>query len=256
MNLKVDGVSAARRVACFAVLAALCFAGCSEWYVKYTDINDAIQASANVERRLEKINGKYILGATDSVQLIVRNGPNLSGGHTIRPDGYVTLELIGDIYIEGMTSMQVADVLTKALQVYIRDVDVTVRITGFNSKKYYMFGETGPGEKPFDGDVTVLKAFGRSGGVSTRAAWDRIRLVRATPNTRQIFKINLREIVKEGNWDCNIQVQSNDVIYVPPTDMARIGYFLDNLLFPFRSVMGAMNTFTSFGALGGGGGGF
>jgi len=252
MNLSVDGIPALRRAVCFALLLALCCAGCADWYVTYTDINDAIRASENVERRLEKINGKYILGATDSIQLIVRNGPNLSGSHTIRPDGYITLELIGDIYIEGMTSMQVADVLTKALQVYIRDVDVTVRVTGFNSKKYYMFGETSPGEKPFDGDVTVLKAFGRSGGVSTRAAWDRIRLVRATPNTRQIFKINLREIVKEGKWDCNIQLQANDVIYVPPTDMARIGYFLDNLLFPFRSVLGAMNTFTSFGGRGGG----
>ncbi len=210
---------------------------------QYTDINAAVLASANVERRLEKINGRYRIGATDAIQVHVRNGPELSGGHSIRPDGYITVSLLGDIYLEGMTPMQAAEVLTKALQVYIRDVDVMVRVTGFNSKKYFMFGETpGTGQHSFDGDVTVLSAFGRARGVTTRAAWDRIRLVRATATTRQIFKINLADIVKEGRWESNIQLKANDVVYVPPTYLARIGYVIDSVLFPFRSLFGAMAT--------------
>jgi len=227
-------------------LAALLATGCSG--VEYTDINAAVLASRNVERRLEKINKRYRLGATDSVQIIVRNGPELSGQHSIRPDGYITLQLLGDIYIEGMTPMQAADVLTTALQVYIREVDVTVRVTGFNSKKYFMFGEIpGVGQQVFDGDVTVLSAFGRSRGVTNRAAWERIRLVRATPTTRQIFKINLADIVKTGRWETNVQLKANDIIYVPPTYLARIGYVIDSVLFPFRSLLGAMYTFERFG---------
>jgi len=223
---------------------ALSFAGCAG--SGYTDINSAVLASENVERRLEKINGKYILGATDVVQLTVRNEGSLSGSHTIRPDGNITLDLLGDIYIEGMTPMQTADMLTRALQVYIRDVDITVRVVGFNSKKYFVFGETpGVGEQVFDGDITVLRAFGRAKGVTTRAAWDRIRVVRATTTTRQIFKINLSDIVKDGRWDTNIQLKANDVIYVPPTYLARVGYFIDNLLFPFKSILGAMGTFNT-----------
>jgi polysaccharide export outer membrane protein len=230
-----------------AALAAL-GAGCRSF--EYTDINAAVLASANVERRLEKINGRYILGATDSIQLIIPQYGNLSGGHTIRPDGYITLELLGDIYIEGYTPMQAADVLARSLQTYIRDVEgVTVRVTGFNSKRYYMFGETpGVGEQVFTGDVTVLSAFGRARGVTNRAAWDRIRLVRATTTTRQIFKINLSDIVKYGDWRTNVQLKANDVVYVPPTYLARVGYFLDNLLFPFRSVLGAMGTFNQVSA--------
>lgn len=218
----------------------------------YTDINSAILASENVERRLEVINGKYTVGAMDSIQVIVRNVPDLSGTHVIRPDGNITLELLGDIYVEGMTAMQIADVLTEALRKYVIDADVTVRPTSFNSKKYYMFGEVGSvGEKPFDGDINVLKAFGRAGGVTQRAAWDRIRVIRATKDTRQVFRINLADIVKEGRWQTNIQLKANDVVYVPPTDVARVGYFLDNILFPFRSVLGAASTFTSLGAMGG-----
>ena len=227
-------------------LAALLATGCSG--VEYTDINAAVLASSNVERRLDKINKRYRLGATDAVQIIVRNGPELSGQHSIRPDGYVTLQLLGDIYIEGMTPMQAADVLTTALQVYIREVDVTVRVVGFNSKKYFMFGETpGVGQHAFDGDVTVLSAFGRARGVTTRAAWDRIRLVRATATTRQIFKINLADIVKTGRWETNVQLKANDVIYVPPTVLARIGYVIDSVLFPVRSLIGAMFTVQNVG---------
>jgi len=234
-------------------LAALLLAGCAG--VEYTDINNAVLASENVERRLEKINGRYRLGATDMIGVVVRNGPELSGVHVLRPDGNVTLQLIGDVYVEGMTPMQAGDVLTKALQVYIRDVDVTVRVTGFNSKKYFMFGETsGVGEHVFDGDITVLRAFGRARGVTTRAAWDRIRLVRATTTTRQVFKVNLRDIVKLGDWETNVQLKANDVVYIPPTVLARVGYFIDNLLFPFRSVLGAATTLEQFGGVGGTGG--
>jgi polysaccharide biosynthesis/export protein len=233
-------------VALLAGLALAALSGCSG--VEYSEISDAVLASENVERRLEQINGRYIVGATDSIQLLVTNGPGLSGGHTIRPDGYITLELIGDIYVEGMVPMKIADVLTKALQVYIRDVDVTVRVTGFNSKKYYMFGETGGvGEHAFDGDVTILRAFARARGVTTRAAWDRIRLVRASTRTRQIFKINLQDIITRGEWDTNVQLKANDIVYVPPTVLARIGYLIDNILFPFRSIFGTVRTFNAVG---------
>jgi len=235
----------ARAVALACAFAALTAAGCG---VEYTNINDAVVVSANVERRLEKINEKYKLGATDQILVIVRDQTSQSTQHAIRPDGNVTLELVGDIYVEGLTPMQAADDIAKALQVYVREVDVTVRVTGFNSKRFYMFGETqGVGAWPFDGDVTVLDAFGRARGVTQRAAWDRIRLVRATPNTRQVFKINLADIVKSGDWQTNLQLKTNDVLYIPPTYLARVGYFVDNLLFPFRPVFNAMNMFQSFG---------
>lgn len=228
------------------LLASTFLTGCKS--VPYTDINAAVLASENVERRLEKINGKYKLGATDVVAINVRNQGDISGSHTIRPDGNVTVDLIGDIYIEGMTPMQAADVIAKSLQVYVRDVDVLIRVTGFNSKKYFVFGETsGVGEQVFDGDITVLRAIGRARGVTTRAAWDRVRLVRATPTTRQVFKINLAHIIKEGQWDTNVQLQANDVLYIPPTNLARVGYAIDSVLFPIRSILGAIGTFNSVG---------
>ncbi|MFW6158586.1 MAG: polysaccharide biosynthesis/export family protein [Planctomycetota bacterium] len=246
MIRKYGRVAGAGMVLVVVGLIALGATGCSS--VDYNNINDAVLATGNVRRRLEVINGRYILGAMDAIRVKVANGPGLSGGHTIRPDGYITLDLVGDVYVEGMTPMTAADALARALRVYIRDVDVTVWVTGFNSKQYFMFGETpGKGAKPFTGDVTVLAAFARAGGVTNRAAWDRIRLVRATRTNRQIFKINLGEIVKQGQWDTNVQVKANDVIYVPPTHMAKVGYFLDNLLFPFRSVLGAMSTVRSVG---------
>ena len=224
-----------------AAIALLACVGCAG--KQYTDIKTAILASSNVERRLDKINGIYRLGATDSIQVLVSNAGDLSGQHQIRPDGYITLQLINDIYVEGMTPMQAADVLTKALKVYVREADVTVRVTGFNSKKYFMFGETpGTGQQTFDGDVTVLSAFGRARGVTTRAAWDRIRLVRATTTTRQIFKINLADIVKDGRWETNVQLKANDILYVPPTYLARVGYVINSVMFPVTSAFSAIRT--------------
>ena len=246
MSLRINGNLAAPAALLVAALALLTSAGC--YNVQYTDINAAVLATANVDRRLEQINGRYILGATDGIQLTVSDGGGLSGVHTIRPDGYITLDLIGDIYIEGMTPMQAAQALTQALQQFIIDGDVTVRVTGFNSKKYYMFGETnGVGEHAFDGDVTILRAFARAKGVTVRAAWDRIRLVRANTRTRQIFKVNLQDIVTRGEWATNVQLKANDVVYVPPTVLARIGYLINHILFPFRSIFGTVTTFNPTG---------
>ena len=226
----------------FVLLAAtfLACVGCST--KEYTDIKTAIVASKNIPRRLDKINGRYVLGATDGIRVEVANSPELSGQHQIRPDGYITLKLVGDVYVEGMTPMQAGATLMKALRVYIREAEVTVTVTGFNSKKYYMFGETpGTGAHIFDGDVTVLRAFGRARGVTTRAAWDRIVLVRATATTRQVFKINLADIVKDGRWETNVQLKANDIVYVPPTHLARVGYVVNSILFPITSAFRLTN---------------
>lgn len=225
-----------------ALVAACLLAGCNG--VEYNRIDEAVRFSETVERRLEKINQKYRLGAMDQIQVNVAGAPNVSGGHTIRPDGNITIEDIQDVYVEGMTPMQAADVVGKELAQLYREVSVTVRVTGFNSKKFYMFGEVNTvGEFAFDGDVTILAAFGRARGITTRAAWDRIRLVRATTNTRQVYKINLADIVTQGDWETNLQMKANDVVYIPPTYLARVGYLIDNVLFPFRSLFGAFATF-------------
>ena len=221
----------------------VCLGGCDS--VEYNRINEAVRADG-VERRLEKINGTYRLGATDGIAVAVPNAPNLSSGHTIRPDGNITLEGIGDVYIEGMVPMDAAKVIADKLKIYYVDVDVTVTVTGFNSKKYYIFGESnGTGDFIFDGDVDVLRAFGRARGVTTRAAWDRIRIVRATSRTRQIYQVNFSDIAKDGKWTTNIPILANDVIYVPPTFLARVGYFLDNILFPFRNIFSTAATIQS-----------
>jgi polysaccharide export outer membrane protein len=225
----------------FLLLVAVGASGC----VTYTPPESAVLASANIERRLEQINGRYIVGAGDQVQLLVRNGPGLSGSHRVAPDGYITLELVGDLYIEGMTSPQIGDVIEGALKNYIRDVDVTCRVTAFNSKQYYLYGETSPGSRPYTGDVTVLKALGDNRFVTRRAAWDRVRLIRATPTTRQIFHVHLRDIVIRGQWETNFQLKADDVLYVPPTILARIGYFVDNILFPFRSIFQTVYTYNN-----------
>jgi polysaccharide export outer membrane protein len=154
----------------------------------------------------------YLIGPGDVVGVKVWKEQEISGSYQVRPDGKITLPLIGEIQAGNLTPLQLTEQLTKALGEYINKPDVTVSIIAVLSKKYYITGEVNrPGAYPLVVPVTVMEALSNSGGFREFANKKKIVIMRGT----QRIKFNYNDVVKGKNLDSNILVQDGDQIYVP-----------------------------------------
>ena len=195
----------------------------------------------DVENRLEAINGTYVLSPPDGVSITVNDNPDLNTGAIIRPDGNITFPLLGDVYIEGLTPLEVREKIHKLLGRYLKDLpeeSVSVQVVAFNSKKVYIY-DYGGGirEIPFTGNLTVLDAITQSGLLSRTSNQRRITVIRGESDTvekPQRLTVNLKKIIKEGKTAKNIVLRPNDVIYIPPTLSGRLGFIVQDILNPVK----------------------
>ena len=116
-----------------------------------------------------------------------------------------------------------------------------MEVTGYNSKHLYVYGEVGrEGQVAYTGMQTVSSVIGEVGGVTRRAATGRVRVIRGDPDKPDMFEVDLGALLFEGETRQDVSLAENDVVYVPPTRWAWVGYQIEALLFPFRSALGAV----------------
>lgn len=174
----------------------------------------------------------YRVGASDVVNVEVRGQTDLNKSAVVRPDGKITMVLLGDIYVSGMTSEEIDDKLTRSYSEYLVGPDVTVSVVGFNSQQVYVWGEVARvGPQPYTGELTIMEALNRSGGLLGRAEPKAIQVAR----NGKVWKVNLDDIVINGKQDQNMYLQPGDVVFVPLNGFARMGFAMDNVFYPLRS---------------------
>ncbi len=220
-------------------LSLFIHAGCTTYDVVQSDLSQPTG-----EKRLEVINGKYKIAPPDVIEIAVQDNPEIGTRSVIRPDGNVFIPLLGDIYVEGLTPLQVRGEMHKLLGRYMKDLpleSISVQILAFNSKVVYVhsYGAGGISAVPFTGDFTVLDAITQSGFLTRNDNLKKIRVVRGVndPDKKsQVFAVNVYDIIKKGRAEYNMILRTNDVIYIPPTFLGRIGYKLQDLLFPVKPV--------------------
>ncbi len=221
------------------------YVGCSSTEKKQIDkiVVNEMQTQRDVENRLEVINGKYILAPPDVIEITIDDNPELQTTATIRPDGNIFFPLLGDVYADGLTPLQLRGKIHEMLGKYLRDIPeeaVSISVIGFNSKRVYVhsFG-SGIQEIPFTGNLTVLDAIGRSGLLSRLSNQRKIRIVRGERDPEKNPKkliLNLNEITKHGHAEKNIILKPNDIVYIPAKFSTRIGFAVQSLLFPMQPI--------------------
>jgi protein involved in polysaccharide export with SLBB domain len=190
----------------------------------------AVAAKENVPL---KASPDYRMGAGDVLTIEVRGQPDLTKTAVVRPDGKVTLVLLDDVFVQGLTTAEIDDKVTRSYNQYIVNADVTVSVVGFNSQKVYVWGQVfRQGDQPFDGEVTLVDALARAGGANERAETKRILLTRGGT----VRELNFYRVVIDGDNTDNVYLQDGDLIFVPPTVFARVGMALDNIFYPFRNL--------------------
>jgi polysaccharide export outer membrane protein len=154
----------------------------------------------------------YVIGAEDIISIKVWREADFTGPKGVRPDGKITMPLIGDVQASGLTPLRLADQLKQALSEYVKQPDVTVEVLQVNSKKFTVTGEVNrPGVFPLIVSTKVFDAIGLAGGFRDFAKKGSI-LVMHTDGKRD--KFDYSAFIKGKKLDQNIELRSGDTIIV------------------------------------------
>ncbi len=193
----------------------------------------------------------YIVDPPDTIQIEFTNLAEAPRTVRVRQDGTVTLPLLHDVEVAGLTTDQIRDRLQDAYAGYYRDPQILVTVANYASKQVYLYGEVrGQGARPYTGYQTLSSAIGAAGGVTRRAATGRVKVIRGDPDHPQVFKVDLDDLLFEGEALQDVSLAEGDVVYVPPTVLAWIGYQVEAVLFPFRSVISVFATYDTIQDIG------
>ena len=159
----------------------------------------------------------YVIEAADVVRIMVWRNPDLSAEVPVRPDGRISVPLLGDVEAAGLTTAALRDGIAAGLAEFITAPDVTVIVSQVNSKVVFLVGEVGrPSAVPLNRDMRVLYAISVAGGFSPYASRRKIKILRPQPDgSVQEIRFNYNRFVKGKDIGTNIPLQPGDTIVVP-----------------------------------------
>ena len=162
----------------------------------------------------------YRIGVDDEIKVSVWQNPGLDVSVPVRPDGRISVPLVGDVEAGGRTPEEVSGEIQEKLKTYVRDPQVTVIVTELRSHEYLSrVRVTGavrqPVSVPYRQGMTVLDAVLAAGGTNEFAASDRTELYRKDGDRTTAYAVRLDRILKDGDLATNYPVQPGDVITVP-----------------------------------------
>lgn len=157
----------------------------------------------------------YVIGPEDGLSINVWKEADLTATLPVRPDGKISLPLLGDVQAAGLTPKELGESITEKLRKFVADPRVTVVVTAINSKRIYMVGEvTHSGGMAMLPHMTVLQAIS-SAGLSQFANTKRIYVLRTQNGKQEKLPVNYRKLVKGEAMDQNYMLQPGDTIVVP-----------------------------------------
>jgi polysaccharide export outer membrane protein len=172
----------------------------------------AAASSANYAGPIDA--SRYTIGPEDSLQVTVWKEPTLSGTFPVRPDGMISLVLVGDLPAAGLTPMALSNDISQRLKKYIQDPVVTVVVLGVNSQRIFMVGEVGHvGPVMLTPGMTPLQAIVTAGGLSQFANSKKIYILRTVNGKQEKMPFNYKQALKGENP--GVTLLPGDTIVVP-----------------------------------------
>jgi len=157
---------------------------------------------------------RYVIGAEDSLQVTVWKEPTLSGTFPVRPDGMISLVLVGDLRAAGLTPMALSADIGQRLKKYIQDPVVTVVVLGVNSQRIFAVGEVNKvGPIMLTPGMTPIQAIVSAGGLTQFANSKHVYILRSVNGKQQKFPFNYKTALKGDNQ--GVTLLPGDTIVVP-----------------------------------------
>ncbi|HWP59959.1 MAG TPA: polysaccharide biosynthesis/export family protein [Candidatus Acidoferrales bacterium] len=157
----------------------------------------------------------YVIGYGDVLSVNVWREPSLSGSAKVRPDGYITLPLVNEVQVVGLTTGELRKVLEEKYKEFTVSPFVTIRVEGIASSEVFLVGQVGrPGAYPLNGNDTLLQLLTRAGGLGVFADRSNVRVVRRDGDKITEYIVDYEAIIK-GDLKQDILLRPGDRIIVP-----------------------------------------
>lgn len=159
----------------------------------------------------------YRIGPGDVLQIDVWKEPDVSNPSvTVRPDGRVSVAMIGELLVAGLTPTELKAVLVEKFGTLIRDARVTVTVRDANSQKVYLIGEVRrEGAIRMSGPLTVLQALAEAGGISDYAKRSQIYILRVVDGRQVRLPFDYEAVVRGRKVEQNVTLLPGDTVVVP-----------------------------------------
>jgi polysaccharide biosynthesis/export protein len=162
------------------------------------------------------VDSEYKIGPQDVVRIDVWKEPEITRTIPVRPDGKISLPLLNDVQAAGLSAHELATTISKGLEKFINNPQVTVTVMEINSRRVYCTGEvTRTGAIPLLPNMTVLQALSSCGGFTQFAKIKSIYVLRQEAGKQVKLPFNYKEVVAGKKPEDNILLQPGDLIVVP-----------------------------------------
>jgi protein involved in polysaccharide export with SLBB domain len=213
---------------------------------------------------------EYRVFPPDVLQVMSQKIEEIDGiSQQIRPDGKINLPLVGEVYVAGLTPTEIQTAINKVAEETYQDAKCTVIVAGFNSQRFYVFGQVAiPGPMAWTGRDSVLDVLARTqptplawssriyllrssepptGGYATTQPSDKYRWTGTHPEDaarpRRKMLINLDAMIASGDMANNVILRPDDIVYVQPNPLARLGLAIERVLFPLSAATNALGDY-------------
>ena len=162
------------------------------------------------------IPGDYVVGPEDVLGIVFWRDQDMTGDVTVRPDGRITLPLIGDIDAAGLRPEALKAVIEKAAVKFITEPTIAVVVRQINSRQVFITGEVKtPGAYPLIGPRTVMQLIALAGGLNEYADGNAITVMRLDNGRQRSFKFHYNDVARGKALPQNILLQPGDTVVVP-----------------------------------------
>jgi polysaccharide export outer membrane protein len=212
-RVNIEKTPAKRVVQQVARLALILVAATIFFGVNSAKAKDASQAAAPKA----KAENEYRIGPSDVLAINVWKDAELSRTVLVRPDGKISLPLIDELAVSGLTAREVQDMIAQKLETYISKPQVTVIVTEVKSRTYTVVGKIAkPGSFELDKPITVLEAIAIAGGFLDFAKVGKIYVIRrAADGSQTRLPFDYKGVLNGKKANENINLQSGDTVVIP-----------------------------------------
>lgn len=224
-----------------ACLLACATAACSSVGRKAEEMPSPEQVMAQQKGPVQR--GEYRLMAGDKIHVKFPFHHARDQELPVRPDGMISLDVTGEILAEGMTPLELAEVIKERSQRYLKKPEVVVIVTGIGDRRVYVGGEVNrPGFVVIQEGMTPLQAVMAVGGFKdTAQTKDVLYIARGSGGEYNASRVDLEDVVKNGVPEV-VRLAGNDIVFVPKTRIANAGVFVKQYIrdiLPVESRAGA-----------------
>lgn len=158
----------------------------------------------------------YIVGDSDVIRVNVWKEPEVSQTVVVRTDGNISLPLINEVKVSGMTPLQIQDLVAEKLKGFLHNPQVTVTVIEIHSKRAFITGEVSrPGTYSLNAQTTVLQLIAQAGGFTPFAKTDSIVVLRTEDGRQSRLKFKYKEVIQGKKTEQNIALHPGDTVVVP-----------------------------------------